>query len=102
MPRDPIQLDPAIPPEGASEVEKLLWRGQCPWCGARASFYPSEEFDGSLICSGCGLEFLGAEDDTLSKPPKRKVEKVFKTGSPGKRGGRPDDLPAVAQRPSRR
>jgi hypothetical protein len=101
MPRDIIVLDSALPPEDADDVEKLLWQGRCPWCGERAGFYPSEEFDGSLICANCGSEFMGPEDSDPGSPGRRRVDKVFKHGDPGKRGGRPDDLPTVTERPKK-
>jgi hypothetical protein len=97
--RDSITLDPVTPPEGATEAELLLCRGLCPWCGERVAFAPSEEFDDSLICRRCGVEFLGTTPDRAGTPPQRTVTAVYVEGDIAMKVAAADSLPAVTARP---
>jgi hypothetical protein len=98
--RDSFVLDPIDPPGGGAGLdaaELAVWRGHCPWCDQAASFSPSEEFDGSIICRYCGLEFMGPSfpDEELV----RAVTAVYAEGDDAKRAASADDLPAVSARP---
>ena len=102
--RDPISFDPIDPPEGVemTEAERLLWQGRCPSCGLRASFSPSEEFDGSWICRSCEAEFNGPKVDRPGAPPQRSITAVYRAGNLAKRSAAAASLPAVTERPRRR
>lgn len=97
--RDAFVLDPIDPPDGGAGLdlaELALWAGHCPWCDQAASFSPSEEFDDSLICRNCGLEFAGP--DPRGRAPIRVVTAVYVEGDPGKEAACAADLPAVSER----
>lgn len=101
--RDAISFDPIDPPEGVelTDAERMLWQGRCPWCSKHAAFSPSEEFDGSWVCRGCGAEFDGPKEDRPGEPPQRAVTAVYRAGKVRDRRAAANSLPEVTERPGR-
>lgn len=89
--RDPIRFDPAIPPEGATDAELLLWAGRCPWCAQRSSFSPDEGAGDAWTCLWCGCRFEGPDEQV------RVITALRREGDPAKRSDPAVDLPDLQE-----